>query len=85
MAAARAIASGSLPPSCSATGCSASEKPRMRSRSPCSTAPVVTISVYSRTRRETWRRKNRQCRSVQSIIGATERRCVSTFEVMAAV
>jgi hypothetical protein len=32
----------------------------------------VTISVYSSACRLIWRRKNRQCRSVQSIMGATE-------------
>ncbi|GMA77319.1 hypothetical protein GCM10025880_37360 [Methylorubrum aminovorans] len=36
---------GSEPPSCTATGCSPASKPSSRSRSPCSTAPVVTISV----------------------------------------
>jgi hypothetical protein len=34
----------------------------------------VIISVYNRARREIRRRKNRQCRSVQSIIGATQKR-----------
>src|SRR5687768_1651645 len=33
-------------------------------------APVVIISVYKRAREFTWRKKNRQCRSVTSIIGA---------------
>ena len=36
---------GSLPPSCRATGCSAWPKSRCRGTSPCSSAPVVTISV----------------------------------------
>ena len=40
-----ASARGSQPPSCSATGCSAGSKPSSRARSPCSTAPVVSISV----------------------------------------
>src|SRR6202047_1677796 len=35
-------------------------------------APDVSISVYSRPRRVIRRWKTRQCRSVQSIIGATE-------------
>jgi len=37
-------------------------------------APVVNISVYSRLRRVIRRWNTRQCRSVQSIIGATEKR-----------
>ena len=45
IAAASAISTGSLPPSCSATGCSAGSKPRSRSRSPWITADAVTISV----------------------------------------
>jgi hypothetical protein len=43
--AAAASATGSLPPSCSATGCSLSSCPSRRSRSPCSTACAWTISV----------------------------------------
>jgi hypothetical protein len=35
-------------------------------------APVVIISVYNRARELTCRRKNRQCRSVTSIIGAMD-------------
>jgi len=35
---------------------------------------VVTISVYSRAWRDSCRWKYRQCRSVQSIIGATQKR-----------
>src|SRR6266700_1141359 len=38
-------------------------------------APVVIISVYRRARGLTTRRKYRQWRSVQSIIGATHNRC----------
>src|SRR3984957_16343318 len=40
-----ASARGSEPPSCNARGCSAASKRRSRARSPCSTAPVVSISV----------------------------------------
>jgi hypothetical protein len=45
MAAHWASASGSLPPSWSATGCSTALKPSRRSRGPKMIAPVVTISV----------------------------------------
>src|SRR5690606_40450365 len=45
-----------------------------RAVSPCSSAPVVTISVYSRACCDSSRKKYRQWRSVQSIIGATEKR-----------
>jgi hypothetical protein len=37
-------------------------------------APVVSISVYRSARRVISRWKTRQCRSVQSIMGATEKR-----------
>ena len=43
--AACASSAGSDPPSCMATGWSTAEEPSRRSRGPCSTAPVVTISV----------------------------------------
>ena len=66
---------GSEPPSCSATGCSSALKPSSRSRWPCSTASAVTISVYSRACPDNSRWKNRQCRSVQSIMGATQNLC----------
>src|SRR3569833_3078655 len=66
---------GSLPPSCSATGCSLASKPSSRVRSPCSTASAVTISVYSSACFVTQRCSTRQGLSVQSIIGATEKRC----------
>ena len=46
--AACASSCGSEPPSCSATGCSASSNPSRRWRSPCTSAAEVTISVYSR-------------------------------------
>jgi rhodanese-related sulfurtransferase len=46
----------------------------MRSAPVTSSAPVVTISVYSRVRRVIRRWKKRQWRSVQSSIGATHRR-----------
>ena len=41
----RRAPAASLPPSCSATGCSNGSKPSSRARSPRSTAPVVSISV----------------------------------------
>ena len=44
MARGRGVTFG-LPPSCNATGCSASSKSRWRGWLPCSSAPVVTISV----------------------------------------
>ena len=43
--AASASADGSSPPNCSATGCSRSSYASSRSRSPCTTAAAVTISV----------------------------------------
>jgi hypothetical protein len=42
-------------------------------------APVVTISVYSTEFGLSRRRKNRQCRSVQSIIGATANKLCCNF------
>src|SRR5438105_11478205 len=39
------------------------------------TAPVVSISVYNSARRVISRWNTRQCRSVQSIMGATQNRC----------
>src|SRR3569623_2662493 len=66
---------GSLPPSCSATGCSLVAKPSSRARSPCSTASAVTISVYSSAFFVRQRCSTRHGLSVQSIIGATEKRC----------
>src|SRR5437899_5995083 len=42
-------------------------------------APVVSISVYSRVRRVIRRWNTRQCRSVQSIMGATEKRWSKLF------
>ena len=39
---------GTAPPNCRATGCSSWSKRKCRSTSPCSRAPVVTISVYTR-------------------------------------
>ncbi|WP_371877168.1 hypothetical protein [Pseudomonas solani] len=44
---------------------------------------MVTISVYSSAWRESRRRKNRQFLSVQSIIGATEKRRDSAGRVVA--
>ena len=66
---------GSDPPSCSATGCSCVENPSNCSRLPWITASAVTISVYSRAWRVISRWNTRQCRSVQSIMGATENLC----------
>ena len=63
---------GSLPPNCKASGCSAASKSNRRARSPKRMASAVTISVYRRVCRVMRRRKNRSCRSVQSIIGATQ-------------
>jgi hypothetical protein len=74
-----ARSAGSLPPSCNATGCSLASKSRWRGTSPCSSAPVVTISVYRSVRRVSRRWKYRQCRSVQSIIGATDMRQAVDF------
>jgi hypothetical protein len=45
---------------------------------PCSSAGAVTISVEARMA-QMRRRKYRQCRSVQSIIGATHNRCDKSF------
>ena len=73
--AASASLAGSEPPSCRATGCSSGLKASRRSRLPCNTASAVTISVYSRARRVSSRWKNRQCRSVQSIMGAMQNLC----------
>src|ERR1700761_8441176 len=42
-------------------------------------APDVSISVYRRPRRVIRRWKTRQCRSVQSIMGATEKRRSKSF------
>src|SRR5882672_2882166 len=74
MRAAFARSPGSLPPSCRASGCSSASKRSRRSRSPRRIAPVVIISVYSSVSGENPRRKYRQRRSVQSIMGATETR-----------
>ncbi|BCA28156.1 hypothetical protein PtoMrB4_21330 [Metapseudomonas otitidis] len=46
---------------------------------------MVTISVYSSACWDSWRRKKRQCRSVQSIIGATEKRRDSAGRVVTGV
>ena len=54
-AVARARSSGSDPPSCSATGCSAALKSRSRGFGPCTIAGAVTISVYNIARRVIWR------------------------------
>ena len=70
----RARSSGSLPPICSASGCSWGAKARKRARSPWISAPVVTISVYRRARRLSRRQKKRQCRSDQSMSGAVQKR-----------
>jgi hypothetical protein len=40
---------------------------------PMQQRPVVTISVYSQVWRVIWRWKTRQWRSVQSIMGATDK------------
>src|SRR5271170_984287 len=60
-------------------GCSAGSKSSCRGTLPNSSEPVVIISVYSRQRRLTRRRKYRQCRSVQSIMGATHNRYDKSF------
>ena len=70
------------PPTCKAIGCSAASKSSSRALSPRRIAWVVIISVYNRARREIWRRKNRSCRSVQSIIGAIENRCGECDAIM---
>ena len=71
---------GSEPPSCSATGCSTSLKPSSRSTVAVQHGGwAVTISVYNRVRRVSVRCRTRQCWSVQSIMGATER-VLSTVE-----
>jgi hypothetical protein len=44
---------------------------------------AVTISLYTVACGESWRKKYRQCRSDQSIIGAVHRRCETVF--MAAI
>jgi hypothetical protein len=49
---------------------------------PWISAPVVTISVYSRALRVSRRWKKRQCRSVQSSIGATQKRQGSSIRIV---
>src|SRR6202521_286895 len=76
---------GSQPPIRSATGRSTGSKPKRRLRSPCRIAQHVSISVRSSARRVSSRWKNRQCRSVHSIMGATEKRYrLSLIGVLAA-
>ncbi len=58
--AAAASSRGSLPPICSATGCSSGSKASNRARSPRRIAAAVIISVYSSTSCEKPLRKYRQ-------------------------
>ncbi len=62
----------------------AASKSSRRARSPWTIAALVTISVYSSAWRDSRRRKYRQWRSVHSIIGATQKRCVEGVQFPAA-
>src|SRR5690606_2646016 len=81
MRAASASRSGSLPPNCRATGCSDGSIASSRARSPRITALAWTISVYRRACGARTRWNTRQWVSVQSIIGATDRRTEAAYRV----
>ena len=82
--AALAIIETSEPPNCKATGCSLWSKFKSAAASPWHNAAAVSISVYRCTPGLSRRIKYRQCRSVQSIMGATaisERFCMAALLV----
>ena len=79
ISAARASLPGELPPSWTVSGCSDASCPSISGREACEwmTASWWIISVQRCVRRENDRQTARKCASVQSSIGATERRCES--------